>query len=150
MSKILIFFESCFPKKSTETLKVWNLKCCPIRIFFFLVFLGPSRAQIRKKNKSENFEKFGHFLLPVLRNKAQGLTPSGMIKISSKKWVLSTNIPKFFAVRFARRSFSMFMFNSGEISPNLTLKSENAAHSASIFSVKAAVWVRWLHFWILY
>ena len=45
--------------------------------FFFLVFLGPNGVQIRKKNKSENFEKFGHFLLPVLRNKAQGLTPSG-------------------------------------------------------------------------
>ena len=67
----------------SESLKVGNLKsesrkCCPIRkIFFSSFFLDQVEPKSEKKNKSENFEKFGHFLLPVLRNKAQGLTPSG-------------------------------------------------------------------------
>ena len=116
MLKIMDIFWVLLSQKSTETLKVWkseslkseSLKSESLKSemlsdsknFFFLVFLGPSRVQIRKKNKSEIFEKFGHFLLPVLRNKAQGLTPSGIVlnelssmqKMATRRWFQSWRV----------------------------------------------------------
>ena len=73
--------------KSEKKVKIWKVeslkcatrKCCPIRKFFFSsFFLDQVEPKSEKKmghNKSENFEKFGHFLLPVLRNKAQDISP---------------------------------------------------------------------------
>ena len=71
----------------SESLKVWKSESRKVwksemlsdsKNFFSSFFLDQVEPKSEKKNKSENFEKFGHFLLPVLRNKAQWLTPSGI------------------------------------------------------------------------
>ena len=89
---------------NTESLKGWkseSLKCRPIRKKkFSTFFLDQMEPKSEKKNKSENFEKFGQFLLPVLRNKAQGLTPSGIVlnelssmqKMATRRWFQSWRV----------------------------------------------------------
>ena len=51
-SKNVIVFELCFPQILTESRKVWNLKCCPIRkIFFSSFFLDQVEPKSEKKKK---------------------------------------------------------------------------------------------------
>ena len=104
----------------SESLKVWKSESLKSEMlsdsknFFFLVFLGPSRAQIRKKNKSENFEKFGHFLLPVLRNKAQGLTPSGKFIYET----MLTQLPKKNVLKIKKKFRKKINFSSSSMRMN--------------------------------